>query len=115
LSRKSSLTPVWNVWIASTASSYRCSTRRFAAASRPSVATSSLFLRPSARFAAACTAIVVAVPPTTARTTAADSAAIAGLRRHHSHARSADPTRRAAIGRPSNQARRSSASARAVA
>ena len=43
--------------------------------------------------------MTVAVPTTTASTTAADSAATAGRRRHQSQARSAAPTRRAAIGR----------------
>ena len=54
-------------------------------------------------FALACTAKIPAVPPTTASMTDAASAATAGFRLHQSHARSAGPTRRAAIGRESSQ------------
>src|SRR5262249_55065453 len=50
-------------------------------------------------FALACTTKPPVVPPPTASNTAAASAAIAGFLLHQSHARSAGPTRRAAIGR----------------
>ena len=65
--------------------------------------------------ALACTTITAAVPPTRASTTAADKAATAGRRLHQSRNRVAAPTRRAAIGRLPSQARRSSATAWALA
>ena len=65
----------------------------------------------SPAFALACTAKIPAAPPTSASMTDAVSAATAGLLLHQSHARSAEPTRRAAIGRESSQQRRSSANA----
>src|SRR6516165_11416522 len=62
-------------------------------------------------FAFACTVKIPALPPTAASMTDVASAATAGFRLHQSHARSAGPTRRAAIGRESSQDRRSSANA----